>query len=352
FSIILMKKTNIILSSQRLDVLTRSLKIGDVVEGTVVTRLGKDRYLVSFQGHNFIASYQGFLKRNSSVQTIVQQVNPQVVFKILAGYSLPIKMHEHEKNLRKVIQGAKGAIILKPHCSELCNELRIANQALKESGIRRWDMQPLIRAVDTLLKKVTFIPREIRSDQFIDYMGAYIRMKSNFSLTTIMNAFEKIETILNDVKDEDYDQRIENIGCVGECLKKIYLNVRLERLINCESEMKKRGISYFEIPYFGDAEYEKVLIYFWFLNDATLCIKLIHHTEGTTEYNLVYDREKQLILYNDENFVDAFEALHIVMKQAGIAIKKDNGPIFDEDQCLKNSITIDMMKPVKFDFVI
>lgn len=344
-----MRKTPILLSTQRLEMLTRSLKISDVVEGTIVSRLGKDRYVIAFQGRNFIASYAGFLKKGSTVQTIVQQIEPQIVFKILSGYAMPRDLAEHENNLLRIIRSCKSDLALRPHCANLCSDIEQTIQELMKVGALKDEGVAMMRSLQTFIGDLVFDP----TGDIISYIKRYLSQRAVLSYMPLMDTVMRIEKVLMGIGDGDYDQATELLGELSEAVKKLYLILRLEQSINSKSTMQKKGLSYVQVPLRNEQGMKPLDVYFVKENQQRFLIRCIGLDRSEDDHCFCYEHQNKILRCSRRNLGNSYGEFIALCQKSGISVCDEDAR--EPGAVLINSepITfVDIIKPVKFDLVI
>jgi hypothetical protein len=344
-----MRRTPIILSNQRVEVLSRSLRIGDVIDGKIVARLGKERYVIEFQGHNFIASYQGFLKKGSTVQTITQQITPQVVFKILSGYALPFEMHVHEENLKAMIRESGGIVTLKPHCAELLSDIK---QALQKFGKAKGDKesaQVFIRPIVPFVRGL-FLTAE---DTHPDVVAAYFAKRHEISSSVLLRSFKGIDALVTEASEGRYDHAAEALGEVGEGLKKLYLNLRLERALNTGSVLQEKGVTFAQVPLLQGDEHIPLDCYYREEGKERIYARLIIARDGEAMVSdVMYDKAGKQLTFSHNPAAWLPAAFLKVLEKNGIVLSSNGSDMMPSFVLEGEALTIDIIKPVRFDFVV
>jgi hypothetical protein len=344
-----MRRTHIILSNQRVELLSRSLRIGDVIEGKIVARLGKERYVIEFQGHNFIASYQGFLRKGSTVQTIVQQITPQVVFKILSGYALPFEMHVHEENLKAMIRESGGIVTLKPHCAELLSDIKQAIQKFGKAKGYKESAQVFIKPIIPFVRGLSLTAE----DAHPDVVAAYFTKRHEISLSVLSRSFKGIDALVTEASEGRYDHAAEALGEVGECLKKLYLNLRLERAFNTGSVLQKKGVTFAQVPLLQGDDHMPLDCYYREEEGERIYARLIMARGAETmASDVMYDKAGKQLSFSQDPAAWLPEAFLKVLEKNGTVLSINSPDIMPSFALEGEALTIDIIKPVRFDFVI
>ncbi len=346
----MMGRPQIILSNERVASLRSSLRIGDVIEGKVIARVGQDRYVITFLGQDLIAHYAGFLRRGAIVQTIVQQTAPQVVFKILTGYALPSELHAHEENLKTMIRQYGGRVRLRPHCAELLDDL---TEALRAFGRARGDKDEghvLLKPVLPWVRELSLTAKRATAAA----AGHYGIARKELALASLERSFKNIDAFVMKASEGRYDPAIEAVGEVGEGLKKLYLNLRLERAVNTVTALPEKGITFLQIALQeSGGGHRPVDCYYREDNAAAWAAQLIMEKQGTvTHGDVLYERPQQRLVFSRDAAAWLPRDHMHALTTSGITVTEHTrataaGVIGDEEVPV-----IDLLKPARFDLVV
>lgn len=348
-----MVSKHIALAGNRLATLLQSLKTGDILCGKVGVQLDEERYVVHFQGNDFIARYNGSLKRGAVVRTAVLQTVPQVVLKIVDGEYVRAECMRHVAQVKDCVKQFSDLLIFKPYYADAIDVIVTQGEAL-------------VAAYGATDKRVAFLRDLIVHCRDMVITSTDIRHKGIMPvLVFALDNTHKMDPLfleacivgIHDMGLQgSFSGNMRELELMQDAVKKLYAHSVIQRHINEVGVIAQKGIFVTELAYYDMTGYENIHVYMCRNGAYAYDVRVVFGREKRRYCDFFLDRDGYKIVYN--NALRMLLDTDLLVQYIRPALEKDCTLVFDENL---NTIfdteystffaEIDVLRPVTFNVV-
>jgi len=247
----------VVLEPARLETLSRTVHVGDILTGVVLRRIEQHSYVVQFHGEEYIAGYDGFLKQGSVICTVVEQVIPRMILKLYSiEEAFAYSMKWCNVQLSAYAQSVSSGILLLPPVRERLQFIRRQLASVrKEHGagdlVGFWEkmLAAYGSAIEQLLlEKVQRVSQEKSQTAISRVRRKFLRELEHFFIqVATVSAVQPVAPMLV-------------LQRTAEEIQRVYIQYAIEDKVSSDPQVGNTFFDFYQIPY-GMYSNEELVMY-------------------------------------------------------------------------------------------